>query len=54
MSIILKYGGKHVFDYSPSLGFKDVGGTHQPNKRLSCDVLVAYTKAIAAYILRTA
>ena len=53
MSVILKYGGKHVFDYGAALDFSKEGGPHQPNERLSCDVLVEYTKAIAAYILRT-
>ena len=53
MSVILKYGGAHVFDYGAALDFSAYGGPHQPNERLSCDVLVEYTKAIAAYILRT-
>jgi hypothetical protein len=53
MSVILKYGGKHVYDYGAALDFGDFGGPHQPNERLSCDVLVQYTKEIASYILKT-
>lgn len=53
MSVILKYGGAHVFDYGAALDFSDFGGPHQPNERISCDVLVDYVKALAAYILRT-
>lgn len=53
MSVILKYGGKHVVNYGSGLGFDQPGGAHQPNERINCDTLISYTKTIAAYILRT-
>ena len=53
MSVILKYGGKHVVNFGSGQGFDKPGGAHQPNERINCDVLLDYTKAIASYILRT-
>ena len=53
LSVILKHAGKHVVNYGAGIGFSEAGGAHQPNERISCDVLLAFTKAIAAYILRT-
>lgn len=52
LSVIGKYGGACAFAYGGGRDFSLPGGAHQPNEFIECDKLVAYTKTIAAYIVK--
>ncbi|MBE7043297.1 MAG: M20/M25/M40 family metallo-hydrolase, partial [Ruminococcaceae bacterium] len=52
LSVISKYGSSQAFGFGAGRDFSKKGGAHQPNEYIECDRLVAYTKTIAAYILR--
>ena len=52
MSVILKYGGKHVVNFGSGQGFDKPGGAHQPNEFVECDKLVEFTKTMAAYVVK--
>ena len=52
LSVISKYGSSRAFGFGAGRDFSKVGGAHQPNEYIECDALVAYTKTIAAYILK--
>jgi ATP-binding cassette subfamily B protein len=51
-SVIAKYGARNAFSAGPLRNFELEGGSHQPNEFVECDELVAYTKILAAYILK--
>ena len=40
------------YGFGAGRNFADEGGAHQPNEFMECDALVAYTKTIAAYVLK--
>jgi acetylornithine deacetylase/succinyl-diaminopimelate desuccinylase-like protein len=52
LSVILKYGGKSAFAFGAGRDFSLPGGAHQPNEFIECDRLLAFSKTIAAYILK--
>lgn len=52
LSVISKYGSSNAFGFGMGRDFSMPGGAHQPNEYIECDKYVAYTKTIAAYILR--
>lgn len=51
-SVIAKYGTKNAFSVGPGRSFELEGGAHQPNEFVECDSLVAFTKTMAAYVLK--
>ncbi len=53
LSVISKHGSSRAFAFGCGRDFSKLGGAHQPNEFIECDKLVAYTKTVAAYILRT-
>ena len=53
LSVLLKYGNKNVFAFGAGRDFSKIGGAHQANEYIECEKLLAYTKTIAVYILRT-
>lgn len=52
LSVISKYGSSRAYGFGAGRNFAEEGGAHQPNEFMECDALVAYTKTIAAYILK--
>ena len=52
LSVISKYGSSRAYGFGAGRNFADEGGAHQPNEFMECDALVAYTKTIAAYVLK--
>ncbi len=52
LSVISKYGSSRAYGYGAGRDFSVLGGAHQPNEYIECDRFCAYTKNIAAYILR--
>ncbi len=53
LSVINKYGSPDAFAFGCGGDFASEGGPHQPNESIGCDDLLAYTKTIAAYVLRS-
>lgn len=51
-SVIAKYGTPNAFSVGPIRSFELEGGAHQPNEFVECDSLAAFTKTIAAYVLK--
>ena len=51
-SVIAKYGTRNTFSVGPIRSFELEGGAHQPNEFVECDSLVAFTKTIAAYVVK--
>jgi len=52
LSVISKYGSPRTFGFGAGRDFSEEGGPHQPNEYIACDKLLAYTKTIAAYVLK--
>ena len=50
LNIFINNLGGNAVSCGVCRGFSDEGGAHQPNERVSCAELVAFTKAIATYI----
>ena len=51
-SVIAKYGTQNAFSVGPIRSFELEGGAHQPNEFVECDSLAAFTKTMAAYVLK--
>ena len=47
------FGAGAAFAFGGGREFSEDGGPHQPNEFITCDELLAFTKTIGAYILRT-
>ena len=52
LSVISKYGSDRAYGFGIGRDFSLPGGAHQPNEYIGCDELVAYTKTIAAYVMK--
>lgn len=52
LSVISKYGSSQAYGFGAGRDFSQPGGAHQPDEYIECDKFVAYTKTIAAYILK--
>ena len=52
LSVISKYGSSRAFAFGAGRDFSLPGGAHQPNEYITCEKLVEYTKAIAAYVIK--
>ncbi len=52
LSVISKYGSSRAYGFGIGRDFSEEGGSHQPNEFVECDKFLAYTKTIAAYILK--
>lgn len=51
LNIFINNTGGNAVSCGVCRGFADEGGAHQPDERVSCEELVAFTKSIASYIL---
>ena len=51
-SVIAKFGTQTAFSVGAGRSFEMEGGAHQPNEFVECDALVAFTKTMAAYVLK--
>ena len=52
LSVISKYGSDAAYAFGCGRDFSKEGGAHQPNEFIECDKFLAYTKTVAAYILK--
>ena len=52
LSVISKYGSSRAFAFGAGRDFSLPGGAHQRNEYITCEKLVEYTKAIAAYVIK--
>ena len=51
LNIFINNLNKNAVSCGVCLDFSEAGGAHQPDERVNCEDLVAFTKAIASYIL---
>ncbi|MDW7657149.1 MAG: M20/M25/M40 family metallo-hydrolase [Bacillota bacterium] len=52
LSIFLKYGSRSSISFGIIKDFSLPGGAHQPNEYVSCPEFLAYTQAIALFLIR--
>lgn len=52
LSIFMKYGSKSSISFGIIKDFSLPGGAHQPNEYVSCPEFLAYTQAIALFLIR--
>lgn len=52
LSILYKYGPKSSVAFGAGYDFSRKGGPHQPNEHIDCKDLLAYTKTVAAYVIK--
>ncbi len=52
LSLFLKYGSPHSFNFGILKDFALPGGAHQPNEYVDCQEFLAYTQALALFLIR--
>lgn len=51
LPLMINHGSRRAFCFGAGRDFDAVGGAHQPDEFIECDVLVDFTKIVAAFLL---